>query len=464
MLFAKELKKICLNFVYLLFLCLLLLSWYNNFRGVTDREISASKSSETSVFSEFAGGSILKKPELGAQSYGTKPKEVPSKIMCGGTDLLIMEYLKNSYAAYPFSYYKEVVLNEEDQNKILDIIKEITGLTEAQITSLPDGYFPAVNGNIIHMGNDPVQTEGGSLIFEASASGDTEDTGDVTEHFVSQVSYDRFQDLMREVEEILGPGSRYSMEMLTEYFGQEEMTYDEAMEEYQKTIYDDRVSGAFARLFCDYMTRSLGLYPVFVTAAFWLRDRRSRMEELIGSRQIGTAKFILTRCCALLTAVMVPVILLSFESLIPLLKYSADTGISVDPFAFIKYILWWLLPTAMIVISLGTLLTVLTSSPAAIAVQFLWWFADSSITSLSGDVRLYTLMIRHNMLRGSELIQENFAVICLNRGLLVLASALFLWLSIVIYKRKRGGGYTYEYTIQKRWSIFKSRLSAHIQK
>ena len=207
------------------------------------------------------------------------------------------------------------------------------------------------------------------------------------------------------------------------------------MEEYQKTICDDRVSGAFARLFCDYMTRSLGLYPVFVTAAFWLRDRRSRMEELIGSRQIGTAKFIVIRCCALLTAVMVPVILLSFESLIPLLKYSADTGIFVDPFAFIKYILWWLLPTAMIVISLGTLLTVLTSSPAAIAVQFLWWFADSSITSLSGDVRLYTLMIRHNMLRGSELIQENFAVICLNRGLLVLASALFLWLSIVIYKR-----------------------------
>lgn len=114
MLFAKELKKICLNFVYLLFLCLLLLSWYNNFRGVTGREISASKDSETSVFSEFAGGSILKKPEPDAQSYGTKTKEIPSKIMCGGTDLLIMEYLKNSYAAYPFSYYKEVVLNEED--------------------------------------------------------------------------------------------------------------------------------------------------------------------------------------------------------------------------------------------------------------------------------------------------------------------------------------------------------------
>ena len=50
-----------------------------------------------------------------------KNKEVPDKIMCGGTDKLIMEYLANSYATYPFSYYKEVVLNENEQKEILNI-------------------------------------------------------------------------------------------------------------------------------------------------------------------------------------------------------------------------------------------------------------------------------------------------------------------------------------------------------
>lgn len=53
-----------------------------------------------------------------------KNKEVPEKIMCGGTDMLIIEYLKNSYATYPFTYYKEVVLNEDEQKEILDIIKK----------------------------------------------------------------------------------------------------------------------------------------------------------------------------------------------------------------------------------------------------------------------------------------------------------------------------------------------------
>ena len=45
------------------------------------------------------------------------------------------------------------------------------------------------------------------------------------------------------------------MENLLQYYGLAEMTYEEAMNEYEKTIYDDKVSAAFARLFCDYMTR-----------------------------------------------------------------------------------------------------------------------------------------------------------------------------------------------------------------
>ena len=58
------------------------------------------------------------------------------------------------------------------------------------------------------------------------------------------------------------------------------------------------------------------------------------MKELIDCRQIGTVKFVFTRFLALLAAAMLPVVLLSFESLLPLMKYSADTGIAVDGFAF----------------------------------------------------------------------------------------------------------------------------------
>lgn len=464
MLFIKELKKICFSIVYILFIGLLLLSWHENFYGVTSKEIQASNGAEASITSQITGGSILAKPEQGADNYGLIKKEVPDKIMCGGTDMLIIEYLNNSYATYPFNYYKEVILSTEEQKEILSIIEEITGLSEEQIKNLPDDYFPPDNGNIIHMGGDAAQNQDGSFSFSTENSDTLQEEEDYTKHFVAQVSYERFKELMSQAEEIIGDGSYYSMDMLLEYYGQAEMTYDEAINEYNKTIYDDKVSIAFARLFCDYMTRVLGLYPIFIVVVFWLKDRRNKMNELINSKQIETVKLITVRTLAILTAVILPVIILSFESLIPLMEYSAETGIAIDAFAFIKYILWWLLPTVIVVTGLGTFLTILTTTPIAILVQFIWWFIDSAITGLSGDTRLYTLMIRHNSLNGAELIQRDFNIIWLNRGLMMFVSIVLIYLSIVIYNKKRGGKLDYAYFIQKHFGIFKERLRTRFQK
>ena len=448
----------------ILFIGLLLFSWHENFYGVTSKEIQASNGAEASITSQITGGSILAKPEQGADNYGLIKKEVPDKIMCGGTDMLIIEYLNNSYATYPFNYYKEVILSTEEQKEILSIIEEITGLSEEQIKNLPDDYFPSVNGNIIHMGGDAAQNQDGSFSFSTENSDTLQEEEDYTKHFVAQVSYERFKELMSQAEEIIGDGSYYSMDMLLEYYGQAEMTYDEAINEYNKTIYDDKVSIAFARLFCDYMTRVLGLYPIFIVVVFWLKDRRNKMNELINSKQIETVKLITVRTLAILTAVILPVIILSFESLIPLMEYSAETGIAIDAFAFIKYILWWLLPTVIVVTGLGTFLTILTTTPIAILVQFIWWFIDSAITGLSGDTRLYTLMIRHNSLNGAELIQRDFNIIWLNRGLMMFVSIVLIYLSIVIYNKKRGGKLDYAYFIQKHFGIFKERLRTRFQK
>lgn len=464
MLFIKELKKICFSFVYVLFIGLLLFSWHENFYGVTDKEISASNGNDGSVYAEIEGGSLLEKPKENAENYGMKNKEAPEKIMRGGTDILIMEYIKNSYSTYPFSYYKEVVLSEKEQTEILEIISEITGLNEKQINNLPDDYFPAVNGNIIHFGNNSEQDESGGFTFEMGNGDSTDSEEDYTKHFVPQISYERFKGFMAKAEDIIGKGSNYSMESLLQYYGLSEMTYDEAMEEYNKTIYDDKVSTAFARLFCDYTTRTLGLYPVFLVAIFWLKDRRSRMSELIDCKQTRTAKLISVRFLALLTAVMLPVVLLSFESLIPLMRFSTNTGIAIDMFAFIKYIMWWLLPTAMVVTSLGMFITILTSTPVAILVQFVWWFVDTSVTGLTNDTSIFTLMIRHNTLNGSEIISQNFALISLNRGLLVFLSMLLIGMSIILYNQKRGGKLNYAYFLQKHCGFFKNRFSSYFQK
>ncbi len=193
-----------------------------------------------------------------------------------------------------------------------------------------------MNGNTIHFGSDGTQSENGTFNIETGNEEQSLANADYTKHFIAQVSYQEFQELMKKAENIIGKGSNYSMGNLLQYYGLSEMTFEEAMNEYEKTIYDDKVSTTFARLFCDYMTRDLGLYPVFLVVIFWLKDRRNRMNELIDCKQIGTAKLVAIRFLVMLVAVMIPIFVLNFESLIPLMKFSTDTSIAIDVFAFLK--------------------------------------------------------------------------------------------------------------------------------
>lgn len=48
-------------------------------------------------------------------------------------------------------------------------------------------------------------------------------------------------------------------------------------------------------------------------------------------------------------------------------------------------------------------------------------------------------MIRHNTLRGYEIIQEGFETICMNRLLLVGLSIMFVILSVCVLGQKRKG-------------------------
>ena len=145
-LYRKECRRTACSLIYLLFLALLILSWHRNFQGVTAEEISRAEGGAST-----AGGfdrSLLAEPSEADVFFGTKSVEDPEKIMCGMADTLLREYRNNSYTTYPLGYYRAVSLDEEEQGRILEILCEITGLTEAQLRDLPEDYFPAVNGTI----------------------------------------------------------------------------------------------------------------------------------------------------------------------------------------------------------------------------------------------------------------------------------------------------------------------------
>lgn len=437
-LYLKECKKITASIIFYLFIAILIFSWFQNFRGVTQTEINWANGIEpTDIGFERP---LLSKPSEKDDYFGSKVSEDnPEAIMTGVTRALLSEYEANSYATYPLGYYKAITLSGDEQKQVLGILCEITGLTEEELKNLPDDYFPAVTGTIISFDAMNVDKDG-NLNMEMGSGTDTKSEDNKYAHFVSQVTYEHFKELMRKMEAIIGEkGSQYSPEMMITYFGMSEMTYEEALEEYNQTINQDKVTGGFARLFCDYMGLALGLYPVFLVVIIWMKDRMSNATELIYSRNISSTKLVLSRYLAGITMVLIPVLLLSLESLVPLISFGAKNGIQIDCFAYIKYIVWWLLPEVMVVCAIGMFFTLLTDSPIAIVLQFLWWMVDKGATGLSGDTKLTTLMIRHNTLRGYEIIQKDLQIIFMNRLLMAGIGILFVILSIWVLTFKRKG-------------------------
>lgn len=475
MLYLKECKKIACSIAYYLFIALLLISWHQNFSQITKDEIDWANGGPGPLFT--LERPLLAEPTPKDAAFGSKTTEDPEKIMRGAIDALLSEYKENIYATYPLGNYKAVSLNTEQQARVLEILCEITGLTPEQLSNLPEGYFPTVNGSTIHfgtgsmgqtndeglsvtVGGDSSKTQpGGNFTFSAGGSPETNGEPDITAVFTPQVSYERFKALMSEMEDIIGEkGSRYTMEMMITYYGLADMSYDEAMADYQRTVNKDQITGGFARLFCDYMGQVLGLYPIFLIVVIWLKDRYSGMDGLIYSRKVSAMKLLVTRCLANITMLLLPVILISFQSLLPLIRYGEENGLAVNPFAFIQYILWWLLPTVMAVTAIGTAFTLLTDTPAAILLQAGWWFVDRGMTGLSGDTGLFTLMVRHNSLRGYEVIEQSFTMLCLNRLCLAVFSIMLIACSVWILAQKRKGKLNAKSYFEKRYLIIKNKL------
>lgn len=437
-LYLKECKKIASSIIFYLFIAILIFSWFQNFRGVTQTEINWANGMEPADIGFERP--LLSKPSEKDDYFGSKVSEDnPEAIMTGVTRALLSEYEANSYATYPLGYYKAITLSGDEQKQVLGILCEITGLTEEELKNLPDDYFPTVTGTIISFDAMNVDKDG-NLNMEMGSGTDTKSEDNKYAHFVSQVTYEHFKELMRKMEAIIGEkGSQYAPKMMLTYFGMSEMNYEEALKEYNQTINQDKVTGGFARLFCDYMGLALGLYPVFLVVIIWMKDHMNNVIELIYSRKVSSIKLVLSRYLAVITMVLIPVLLLSLESLVRLMSFGAKNGIQVDCFAYIKYIVWWLLPEVMLVCAIGMFFTLLTDSLIAIVFQFLWWMVDKGVTGLSGDTKLTTLMIRHNTLRGYEIIQKDLQIIFMNRLLMAGIGILFVILSIWVLTFKRKG-------------------------
>lgn len=331
-------------------------------------------------------------------NYGVKYEEIPEIIMPAALQELYGEFEENNYRTYPIGFIKHVKLNEEEQGKIAGILTKITGTD--------------VSGR-----QDLIVRE--------------------------DLPYTEFKKLMQEADDILGGGSGYAAESLIGY-GTVPVTYEEAVRRYELVKDYDRITGGYARLFSDYaVTMGLSILPVFLAVILCMKDRRAGMSELLYTRQASGMKIVFTRFAALITAEMLPVLILSYVSNAS--AWGMYPGMELDYLAPLKYDFGWLLPTAMIVTAAGMFLTELTDTPAAVAVCGLWWLVDvnQGMRSVRDNYAFLRLAPRHNSgalsaFRTADFL-DNLGRLTANRLFFAAVSIALVMMTVQVYEVKRKG-------------------------
>lgn len=244
---------------------------------------------------------------------------------------------------------------------------------------------------------------------------------------------------MAQADKLLGGGSDFAETWMSHRFGKIPITYEEALKDYELIVSRDKLTGTYARLFSDYMGIILGLLPVFPAVFLCMCDRKN-ISPMLYTRRISSAGFILTRFFALVTATMLPILLIGA---VLTGIHAADHGLmNIDVFAYFKYIFFWLLPTAIAAIAVGLFFTTLTNTPVAIAIQILWWFID--MTGGNGaysflGVQPLQLIPRHNELGNVEAYMGYLPSLIQNRICIVIIGVLLVVGTIYVFSVKRRG-------------------------
>lgn len=403
MLLGKEIKKTAISITFFVFIIALL----------------AMPLSQDVL--NFSNHDVITAPKQG-EDYGIQQKEVPELIMPAAFNSLYNEFTANEYIAYPIGFYKNVKLNETDKEKMAEIISTLSGVPV----------------------ND-LLTSANSI--EVTLSDD--------------ISYEEFKECMKQADDLIGGGSNYSENNLLNY-SYVAITYEEAVTNYNLIVNEDKFTGAYARLFCDYTGIILSILPVFIAVAICLKDKRAKMNDLIYVRKTSSFKLILSRYFDIVISVMLPTVILAYISNSTV--WGQYSGMALDYLAPLKYALGWLLPSVMIATAIGMFFTELTGTPIAIAIQALWWFIDLNVGvgRLRGVHTMFELTPRHNSLGNTQIFLDEFHTLVANRLMIAGTALLLVAVTVIIYEQKRRGKFSGYREIKRQSTSLANRKSKSV--
>ncbi len=409
MLFFKECRKVVFSFTFLLYAAVLVVMYYTQFEGDL---------------------SPIAVPKRDIENYGYTVKEMPEQIMSEATESLLSEYLSGYFIAYPTGFYKEVRLSKKKKAEMADIITELTGLSREELDGFDDysggGYYVDESGQVVY--SEAVMPE-----YALSPA----------------LDYEHFRELMRRADKLIGGGSKYCDSDILGNFSRVPRTYEDAAAEYDAIVNEQKITPAYARLFCDYMGIDVSVMPVFCAVFITALDKKSRMEQLIRSRRISSAGLIFARFAALVAVMSVPIFIAAVVADISV--SGLYSGSETDRTAFYRYAAAWLIPNVMTAAAAGMLFTELLSGIMAIFIQGAWWMISimSVSNGLTGDMGRFTLVLRHNSLYALNEFNAEFGNFVFNRIFFAAASLAAVGLTAVIYdiKRRRGSYGTFNFKV-----------------
>ena len=368
---------------------------------------------------------VMNKPEPGQKDYGMVRTENKDIIMQTALDCLLREYEVNEYITYPIGFYKRVILNDKEQGQVKEILLDITGLTKQELDETYEEYDKEVN-------------EFYEKLDEENRMAMDSEIPPVGITVRENLDYQEFCRKMEELDNLLGGGSNYNKASLKH--AEEPATYEQVLAEYESLIKNDRITNAYARLFCDYLGIILAILPVFLAITRALRDRKAQAEQVIFMAQANSAQVVLSRYLAAIVMTVIPVFLCSCSTLMQAAYYAKSINVEYDAFAFVKHIGFWLLPTIMVSLSVGFFLTELTDSAIAILVQSAWWFVNVFLGAeeLVGTVG-WNLVPRFNTVGSYSLYSQIEGQLVKNRSMYTAFAVLLILLTVFIYSKKRKG-------------------------
>lgn len=367
----------------------------------------------------------LEKPEKGKEDYGWTYSDDKRVIMDRTLEDLITEYYRGGFATYPLGFYKEAVMSDSELEKIGEYISELTGMEEEQWKAEYDKYIDGLSEYYDEDGNYVVEED---VPFNITVS--------------ARLSYGRFEKIMEKISGIIGRGSDYEPDKLIKH-GRTVKTYEQALKEYEDILHKDKVTGAYARLFSDYLGIMLGILPAFFAITRVIKEKRSKVSDVIYSKKASSAIIITARYAAMAVMMAIPLFLVSVFALTQSVYIADAAGVSPDWYAYLKYCMFWLFPTILFISSLAYLISELTRSIFAVLICGVAWF--SALFMALGGALLehvgWNYIPRFNSLGRYEAFNEFIPQLIKNRCLYSVLGIVFVALTVLAYSIKRRGGF-----------------------